>query len=91
MLDGGEGREQILVGERGSGIADLEPGRRDDPGFPVDQRAVAVEREDVEVLVPRRPYSHSIVPGGFEEMSRATRFTPATSLMTRLEMRSSRS
>jgi hypothetical protein len=36
-------------------------------------------------------YSHSIVAGGFDEMSRATRLTPATSLMIRFEARSSRS
>ena len=36
-------------------------------------------------------HSHSIVPGGFEVMSRATRFTPSTSPIIRLEMRSSRS
>ena len=39
----------------------------------------------------RQIYSHSMVAGGFELMSRATRFTPATSLMIRLEARSSRS
>ena len=36
-------------------------------------------------------YSHSIVPGGFEEISSATRLTPSTSLMMRVEMRSRRS
>ncbi len=36
-------------------------------------------------------YSHSMVAGGFEEMSRATRFTSVISLMIRLETRSSRS
>jgi len=30
-----------------------------------------------------RTYSHSIVAGGFEERSSATRFTPRTSLMIR--------
>ena len=40
---------------------------------------------------PPRAYSHSIVPGGFEEMSSATRLTPRTSLMIRFETRSSRS
>ena len=42
----------------------------------------------------RRPapsHSHSIVAGGFEEMSSATRLTPRISLMIRLETRSSRS
>ena len=36
-------------------------------------------------------HSHSIVPGGFEVRSRVTRLTPGTSLMIRLETRSSRS
>jgi hypothetical protein len=36
-------------------------------------------------------HSHSIVAGGFDETSRATRLTPPTSLMIRLETRSSRS
>ena len=38
-----------------------------------------------------RPYSHSIVEGGFELMSRATRLMPRTSLMMRFEMRASSS
>ena len=33
-----------------------------------------------------RPYSHSIVPGGFELMSSTTRLQPLTSLMMRLEI-----
>ena len=37
------------------------------------------------------PYSHSMVPGGFEVRSSVTRLTPRTSLMIRLETRSSRS
>lgn len=32
-------------------------------------------------------YSHSMVAGGFEEMSYTTRFTPSTSLMIRFEIR----
>ncbi len=40
---------------------------------------------------PAASYSHSIVAGGFEEMSRATRLTPGTSLMIRFDTRSSRS
>ena len=36
-------------------------------------------------------YSHSIVLGGLEEMSKQTRFTPLTSLMMRLDMMPSRS
>src|SRR5262249_52688302 len=38
-----------------------------------------------------RCYSHSIVAGGFDEMSYTTRFTPGISLMTRLEIASSTS
>lgn len=38
-----------------------------------------------------RAYSHSIVAGGFDEMSRATRLTPGISLMMRPEMASSTS
>src|SRR4051812_48569079 len=36
-------------------------------------------------------YSHSIVEGGFDDTSRATRFTPGISLMMRLEIVSIRS
>jgi len=36
-------------------------------------------------------YSHSIVAGGFEEMLQETRDMPLTSLMMRLEIRSSKS
>jgi hypothetical protein len=34
----------------------------------------------------RRTYSHSMVLGGLDEMSKTTRFTPFTSLMIRLDM-----
>ncbi len=48
------------------------------------------------VLEPREParslaYSHSMVPGGFDVMSSATRFTPGTSAMMRLDSRCSTS
>ena len=36
-------------------------------------------------------HSHSMVPGGFEVTSNATRLTPGTSLMRRLDIRSSTS
>ena len=42
-------------------------------------------------LASPRSYSHSIVAGGFEERSRATRLTPGTSLTIRLEIVSSSS
>ena len=35
---------------------------------------------------PPSPYSHSIVPGGFEVMSYTTRFTSGTSFTTRREI-----
>ena len=38
-----------------------------------------------------RNYSHSIVDGGFDEMSYATRLMPGTSLMTRDEIEASTS
>jgi hypothetical protein len=38
-----------------------------------------------------RAHSHSMVPGGFDVTSSATRFTPSTSLMMREEIRSTRS
>lgn len=37
------------------------------------------------------PHSHSIVAGGLELMSYTARFTPRTSLITRVEMRASTS
>jgi hypothetical protein len=40
---------------------------------------------------PRRSYSHSMVPGGLLVMSSTTRLTSATSLVMRVEMRSSTS
>src|SRR5262249_20935796 len=59
--------------------------RRDEGLLPLDRRQQR-----------RRPhgcdrYSHSIVAGGFDEMSYTTRFTPDTSLMMRLESRASKS
>ena len=43
----------------------------------------------VPVRVP--DYSHSMVPGGLDVMSRTTRLTSATSLVMRVEIRSSTS
>ncbi len=53
-----------------------------------DERCLGREVRGCE---PAARYSHSIVPGGFDEMSSATRFTPATSFTIRLEIVSSRS
>ena len=41
--------------------------------------------------IERITYSHSIVLGGFEEMSYTTRFTPRTSLVMRDETRARKS
>ena len=46
---------------------------------------------DPPALILRFPYSHSIVDGGLDEMSSATRFTAGISLMIRLEIVSKRS
>jgi hypothetical protein len=37
-------------------------------------------------LVPKEHYSHSMVPGGLEVMSKTTRLTPVTSLVIRFEI-----
>ncbi len=46
---------------------------------------------EVENGVRRQGYSHSIVPGGLDVTSRTTRFTSRTSLVIRVEIRSSTS
>jgi hypothetical protein len=51
------------------------------------ERAIGMVR----LSLTSAPYSHSIVPGGFEVMSYTTRFTPRTSLTMRLEITSNRS
>src|SRR5436190_10276789 len=51
----------------------------------VVERHQVLERIDDAV---GRPYSHSIVPGGLEVMSYATRFTPGTSRTMRCAIRS---
>src|SRR4030095_10319837 len=52
---------------------------------------VDVEMDELGVLHRGPGYSHSIVDGGFEEMSNTTRLTPFTSLMIRLLIVPSRS
>src|SRR5947208_2877559 len=52
---------------------------------------VDVEVNELAVLHREPAHSHSMVDGGFEEMSKTTRFTPWTSLLRRLLMRPSRS
>ena len=55
-------------------------------------RRVVVEREQLVVTEAlARAHSHSMVPGGFDVTSSATRFTPSTSLMMREAIRSTRS
>jgi len=54
----------------------------------------AVEGTEPTEMVQRRTrhrHSHSMVPGGFDVMSRATRLTPSTSLMILEDSRSRRS
>ena len=60
------------------------PAAADLPNPPVEANDHTFGREAA-------PYSHSIVEGGFDEMSSATRFTPGSSLMIRLEIVSRRS
>ena len=72
--------------ERGSSAVTIPYARRRDPES--DQ---AIQHGLGDMPGPRRSYSHSIVLGGFDEMSSATRFTAGISLMIRLEIVSSRS
>jgi hypothetical protein len=51
------------------------------------ERSGEISRRSDAVSDPPRPYSHSMVAGGFEEMSYTTRLMPRTSLMMRDEMR----
>ena len=59
----------------------------------VEQLPVLVGPAVVHLLAAlrRHGHSHSMVPGGFDVTSSATRFTPSTSLMMREAMRSTRS
>ncbi len=58
----------------------------------IDQQSAATRRiPSVRRGPPAGGYSHSMVPGGLDVRSRATRLTPSTSLMMRLEIRSRRS
>ena len=63
----------------------LRGGELGDPEVQVVQRARHVATLDLGVELA---HSHSMVPGGFEVMSRVTRLTSATSLVMRVEMRS---
>ena len=79
-----------IVGRRRRGAV----GRVVTVGVPVvvtDQVATGVEQLRGLAALRRRAHSHSMVPGGFDVTSRATRFTPSTSLMIREAMRSTRS
>jgi hypothetical protein len=61
------------------------------PGAEAEGRSIPERDTGTLYRLKLRPYSHSIVAGGFEEMSRATRLTSRISLMIRFETRSSRS
>src|SRR5882762_770738 len=59
-------------------------------GGAVEQTVLGVNVQVDEVAMLHRSvraYSHSMVDGGFDEMSKTTRLTPFTSLMTRLLIR----
>lgn len=58
-------------------------------GPPENGGRLSASREGARGL--RGAYSHSMVPGGLDVMSRTTRLTSATSLVMRVEMRSSTS
>ncbi len=95
------GEEELGDGERHDHDDDDQHeqhgGRRDRPTTAQDGDGVLPGRrsplpDDVPLAPVRRPdYSHSIVLGGFDEMSSATRFTSGISLMIREEIVSSRS
>ena len=53
-------------------------------GLTLDRVEIVEQRRSALLLA----HSHSMVPGGFDVMSSATRLTPGTSLISRLEMRS---
>src|SRR5690606_3959968 len=77
-----EGRGAAPVGRARSGASAEPEGRRPatGPAGPAGRHRADAAR-----------YSHSMVPGGFDVMSYATRFTPGTSLMIRVDNRSNRS
>ncbi len=87
------GSEATKVGRnsRRAGEAGPPDRERSDEGR-AEQQTRRRSRPDA-LLTPKAlgRHSHSIVPGGLLVMSYATRLTPATSLMMRLDMRSSRS
>ena len=66
----------------------LRLGRRRIGGASVERHSGRERRERAH---GRSAHSHSIVPGGLEVTSSATRLTPSTSLMMREEMRSTSS
>src|SRR5262249_50185196 len=79
--------EVAVVGERDRGEPELL--RRVDQlvelGGAVEEAVLRmdVQMDELGVLHRGPGYSHSIVDGGFEEMSNTTRLTPFTSLMIR--------
>ncbi len=82
---GGDQEENALAW-----IGDPEIGRERPPGRTPEAEAVNDPGLSVALDLPSC-YSHSIVEGGFDEMSSATRFTAGISLMILLEIVSSRS
>ena len=77
----------IRIGQIGA-----EPCRSEAPRRNEATQQVGTREARAAIDQPDRPcHSHSIVPGGFDVTSYATRFTPGTSLMMRLDRRSRRS
>ena len=75
-------------------VTDVRPGRRHSVGRPRYARGSFLAAHSHLIRVRRSflaAHSHSMVPGGLLVMSYATRFTPATSLMIRFDIVSSRS
>src|SRR5262249_5746534 len=87
--------EVAVVGERNGGEPELLRlvDQLVELGGTVEQAVlgVDVQMDELGVLHRGPGYSHSIVDGGFEEMSYTTRLTPFTSLMIRLLIVPSRS
>ena len=83
-----------MIGEGQGGKAEV-LGALDEllePGRAIEQAVLGVDVEVDEIGgLFTRSHSHSMVLGGFEEMSKTTRFTPCTSLMMREEILPSRS
>lgn len=83
----GRGRALSVVSHHAERLVRLTVGPRG-----VGPHVMAFEGEQLGIAVSGRyPHSHSMVPGGLEVTSRATRLTPSTSAMMREASRCTRS